>query len=125
MNIDNQKKIKVLLAVCNNVLNGTERYVVDLASNLPGDRFDVYVATPMKGPLSDILESRSIKEIVFDNGKLMTYSLKGLNNLRRIFKKEKFDILHANSGFLPCVIGKISGIKFILEVKHGIFYSKK
>lgn len=125
MNIDNQKKIKVLLAVCNNVLNGTERYVVDLASNLPGDRFDVYVATPMKGPLSDILESRSIKEIVFDNGKLMTYSLKGLTNLRRIIKKEKFDILHANAGFLPCVVGKISGIKFILEVKHGIFYSKK
>lgn len=125
MNIENPKKIKVLLAVCNNVLNGTERYVVDLASNFPNDKFDIYVATPMKGPLSDILKSKSIKEIVFDNGKLLTYSFKGLNNLRHIFKKEKFDILHANSGFLPCIVGKISGIKFVIEVKHGIFYSNK
>lgn len=125
MNIAKQKKIKVLLIVCNNVLNGTERYVVDLASNLPREKFDVYVATPKYGPLSEVLKKRSIKELIFNNGRTLTYSVKGLNNLRYILRKEKFDILHANSGFLPCVVGKFVGVKFIIEVKHGIFYSKK
>ena len=124
MNSGNQRKIKVLLAVCNNVLNGTERYAVDLASHLPKDKFDVYIATPMKGPLSEILKENSINEVIFDNDKLQTYSLKGLLNMRRILKKERFDILHANAGILPCIMGRVAGTKFIMEVKHGIFYSK-
>lgn len=125
MNITEKRKIKILLVVCNNVLNGTERYVVDLAGNLSKDIFEVTVATPMKGPLSDILGEKGIKEVIYNNDKLQSYSLKGLRNIGKILKNGNFDVLHGNSGILPCVVGRLKGVPFVLEVKHGIFYSRE
>lgn len=118
-------KINLLLVVCNNEFNGTERYVVDLARNLNKDEFNVIVATPMKGALSDVLKENNIKEAVYDNGKLIYYSFKGLKNLYRIMKDEKIDIVHANSKFHPCLPAMFAGVKVKLETKHGIFYSKQ
>lgn len=115
--------IKVLLVVCNNVLNGTERYVVDLAKHLPKEQFQVYIATPIKGPLSEIISQNNIRELVYDNERLMYYSFRGLINLYRIIRKNKFDIVHANAKFYPCILGKLAGVKFNIETKHGIFYS--
>ncbi len=117
------KKINLLLIVCNNVLNGTERYVVDLAKNINKDEFNVYVAVPMKGPLSEILKENSINEVLYDNGKLYYYSFKGIRNLYRIMKKLKIDIVHANAKFQPCIAGKLAGVKLNVESRHGIFYS--
>ena len=122
---EEKKKIKLLLVVCNNVLNGTERYVVDLANNLPKEKFDIDVATPLNGALSSILCDHNIREIIFNNGKLYRYSLKGLYNLAKILRQNKYDVLHANAGIWPCLVGKIMRVKLIIELKHGIFYSHK
>ncbi len=118
-------KVNLLLIVCNNGLNGTERYVVDLAKNLNKNEFNVYVATPLIGPLSDILRENNINEVVYDNGKLNYYSFKGLRNLYRIMKQNKIDIVHANAKFHPCIAGKLARVKLNIEIRHGIFYSKK
>src|SRR4030095_5252488 len=115
--------IKVLLVVCNNVLNGTERYTVDLAANLPKDIFDVTIATPKKGPLSEIISSRNINEFVYNNRKLEYYTFKGLLNLYSCIKENNFDVVHANAKFHPCLIAKLAGVKLKVETKHGIFYS--
>jgi glycosyltransferase involved in cell wall biosynthesis len=115
--------ISVLLVLCNNVLNGSERYALDLAANLPESQFDVTIATPMKGPLSEIIIQRNLKEFVYDNKKLEYYTLKGLLNIYRYIKKNNFDVVHANAKFHPCLIGKLAGVKFTVETKHGIFYS--
>ena len=117
--------INLMLVVCNNVLNGTERYVVDLAKNLNKNEYNVFVATPLKGPLSEILKENNINEIVYNNGKLIYYSLGGLINLYRIIKENKIQIVHANAKFHPCIIGKLARTKLNVEIKHGIFYSGK
>ncbi len=117
------KKINLLLVVCNNVLNGTERYVVDLAKNLNKDEFNVYVAVPLYGPLSEILKENNINEIIYDNGKVNYYSFKGLKRLYQIMKEFKIDIVHANAKFQPCTVGKLAGVKLNIETRHGIFYS--
>jgi glycosyltransferase involved in cell wall biosynthesis len=118
------KKINLLLVVCNNVLNGTERYVVDLAKNLNKNEFNIYVAVPLSGPLSAILKENDINEVIYDNGKLIYYSFNGLRNLYRIIKDLRIDIVHANAKFQPCIAGKLAGAKLNLESRHGIFYSK-
>jgi len=118
------KKLNVLLVVCNNVLNGTERFVVDLARNLDKNKFNVFVALPIKGPLSEILKENNINEVIYDNGKTEYYSFKGLRNLYKIMKKYHIDIVHANSKFQPCLAGKLAGVKLNIETRHGIFYDK-
>ncbi len=118
-------KINLLLVVCNNEFNGTERYVVDLAKNLNKDEFNVIVATPMEGPLSLVLKENNIREEIYNNGKKYYYSFKGLHNLFRIMKANKIDIVHANAKFHPCIAAMFAGVKLKIETRHGIFYSKK
>lgn len=117
--------IKVLLVVCNNLLNGTERYVVDLASHLPPNKFDVTIATPLRGPLSDVISSKNLKEFIYENDKIEYYSFKGLWNLYKFIKKNKIDIVHANSKFQPCIVARLAKVKLTVETKHGVFYSKE
>lgn len=119
------RRINLLHVVCNNEFNGTERYVVDLAKHLNKEEFNVIVATPMKGPLSDILKENNIKEAVYNNGKKYYYSFKGLLNLYRIMKSNKIDIVHANAKFQPCIAAMFAGVKLKVETRHGIFYSLK
>src|SRR4030095_3323299 len=115
---------KVLLVVCNNELNGTERYVVDLASNLHTEKFDVTIATPLKGPLSAILAEKKLKEFIYENGKVEFYSLGGLWRLYKFIRKNQIDVVHANSKFQPCLAAKLAGVKLAIETKHGIFFSR-
>ena len=117
--------INVLLIVCNNMLNGTERYVLDLAKNLPKDEFDVTIATPLQGPLSAMISEMKLKEFNYNNGKIEFYSLKGLYNLYKYIKKERIDVVHANAKFQPCITAKLAGAKLTVETKHGIFYTSR
>jgi len=117
--------IKVLLVVCNNVLNGTERYVLDVAGNLSPDEFDVTIATPLTGPLSELISEKKLKEFNYDNGKIEFYSLKGLFNLYKYIRKEKFNVVHANAKFHPCISAKLARVNLTVETKHGIFYTSR
>ncbi|MEO8208919.1 MAG: glycosyltransferase family 4 protein [bacterium] len=117
--------VKVLLVVSNSILNGTERCVINIAKSLNNENFEIWVATPEQGQLSDILKEYSIKEFVYNNGKIGKFSFHGSKNLYKFIKEKKFDIVHANSGIIPCVIGKLLGVKLCLETKHGLFFSQK
>ncbi len=63
-------KINLLLVVCNNVMNGSERYAVDIAKNLPKEIFNIKFATPSKGSLSNILKKNNIDELIYHNDKI-------------------------------------------------------
>ena len=112
--------IKVLYVVCNNVMHGTERYVVDLARNIDKNIFSVCVATPEKGPLSDILQFYNIEEIIYNNGRMNLFTLKGAVKLFKQMFKKKFDVIHTNAGVVPNLLGKILRVKLNIEIKHGI-----
>lgn len=104
-------------------MHGTERYALELAEYLPKDLYEVYIATPAKGPLSELIREKNLKEIVYENGKFNKFSFAGIKNLYRIIKENKFDIVHANSGIAPCMLGKLLNVKLCVEIKHGIFYT--
>mgnify|MGYP005675724777 FL=1 len=57
------EKKKVLFLITKSNWGGAQRYVYDLATALPKDRFDVSVALGGDGQLIDNLESKNIKTI--------------------------------------------------------------
>jgi len=115
-----KKKCKVLLVICNTKLHGTERYVLELARNLSKELFDVYVATPEIGEISEILSKYNINELVFHNGRMNLFTLRGTLNLFKLIKEYKFDVIHANAGIIPNILGKLLGVRVNIEIKHGI-----
>jgi len=118
-------KLKLLLVVGNCSLNGTEKYAIELASNLNKEKYSVVIATPERGQLSDIMNKYGIREFVYNNGKMNKFSLKGTLNLLKHIKEEKYDIVHANNGIIPCILSKLIGIKIVVETKHGLFFTEE
>ncbi len=122
---------KVLICITKGGLGGAQKYVVDLASNLPLDKFLVKVITGEPGPMTNELLKNKID----------TFNLKSLDrnisylkdwqtflSLLKIFKKERPDILHLNSskmGVLGSVAGRLTGIKKIIFTVHGWAFNEQ
>jgi glycosyltransferase involved in cell wall biosynthesis len=114
------RKKKILLVVGNNLMHGTERYAIDLARYLDPGLFEVTVATPEKGSLSELLQKYGIREFVYNNGKFNYFTFRGAVNLARHILKKRYDVIHSNFSIVPNMIGRILGVKLNIEIKHGI-----
>jgi len=116
---------KILFIVLGDNLNGTERYVLDIIRYLPTDIFDAYFGIPYDSRLNLILQSHNVKTFNFRNDTLKKFRFKGIINIARFIIKNKIDIIHSNSGIIPCIIGKLLGASRCYETRHGIFYTDK
>ncbi|MDP2705269.1 MAG: glycosyltransferase family 4 protein [Patescibacteria group bacterium] len=126
-----QKK-KILYVVTKSNWGGAQKYVYDLATSLPKDRFEVCVALGGSGEknaegglLKNRLEDAGIK-IVFIKNFLRDISLiheiKAFFELVTIIKKEKPDVIHLNSskaGGVGALAARLTGVKKIIFTVHG------
>lgn len=119
------KKQKILILITKSNWGGAQRYIYDLATNLPKDTFEVEVMAGGKGILIDKLIEANIKA----NGDLpigrdisLIGDIKAFFKLIKIIKEKKPDILHVNSskiGGLGALAGRLSGVKKIVFTAHG------
>jgi glycosyltransferase involved in cell wall biosynthesis len=114
---------KVLLTVNNNRLSGIEKYTLLLAQYLDKDKYKVEIGIPTFGSFCNILEEKNIDYFIFDNKVNGRYTLSGIRFLFKKIFKEKYDIIHAQAGIAPCVIGKLIGTKLLVEHKHGLDFT--
>lgn len=117
--------INVLHIVCNNVVHGTERYVIDIIKSIDRNIFSISVATPSYGPLSLILKEMEVEEIIYDNDKMNTFTMMGAIKLLKKIYNRNFHVIHGNAGIIPNIIGKFLGVKLNIESKHGILFSEE
>lgn len=121
----------VLLVVTKSNFGGAQRYVLDLATNLPKDRFNVTVAfgpapdgTP--GRLAKLLAHHDIRTIFVPELARDVHMLgdaKACRALVRLFKAEKPDVVHLNSskaGGLGALAGRIARVPRIIFTAHGL-----
>ena len=114
---------KVLYVITKSVWGGAQRYVFDLATNLPKDQFEIVAAAGGEGPLFDKLHNAGIRTI---NTPSLERDVHILNEtsvfwqLLKIFHTEKPDILHLNStkigalGALAAFLYKLLTLNFKL-----------
>ncbi|QQG45236.1 MAG: glycosyltransferase family 4 protein [Candidatus Sungiibacteriota bacterium] len=91
---------KVLYVITKSVWGGAQRYIFDLATNLPGGQFEVVVATGGSGPLFDKLQKAGVRTITIPGLQRdinLWKELVSLWYLFKIFVREKPDIIHLNS----------------------------
>lgn len=116
---------KVLLTVNNNRLSGIEKFTLLLAQYLDKTKYEVDVAVPTYGSYCELLKEKNINFFVFDNKINEKYTLRGIKFLFNHIAKKRYDIIHAQAGIAPCIIGKILGIKIIIEHKHGLDFTSE
>lgn len=119
------EKVKILYVITKSVWGGAQRYVFDLAANLPKDKFDIMVACGGNGPLIGKLAEKQIRIIpvpCLERDINLKKEIISLFSLWRIFKREKPDIVHLNSskiGGLGALAGRLSGVPKIIFTAHG------
>lgn len=114
---------KVLLTVNNNRLSGIEKFTLLLAEYLDKEKYEVEIGVPTYGPYCELLKEKQIKYFVFDNGINEKYTFRGIKFLFKHISKKKYDIIHAQAGIAPCLIGKIIGTRLLIEHKHGLDFT--
>lgn len=119
------KKLKIIYAITKSVYGGAGKYVLELATSLPKDKFEVVVLLGGSGVLSKKLETEGIKTISLpslDKELDLENDIKSFNEILDIFRKEKPDIVHLNSskiGGIGALAAHISGVPKIIFTAHG------
>jgi len=122
----NQGHRKVLYVITKSSWGGAQRYVYDLATNLPKDRFDVAVALGGNGLLKKNLEEAGIRTITIGSLQRdvsLSKELSATQELVSIFKREKPEVVHLNSskaGGLGALAARLAGVKKIIFTVHGL-----
>ncbi len=123
----------ILFCVTKSVWGGAQRYVYDLATHIPKDRFIVAVAAGGNGPLFTKLQEQGIRthEIsALGRDVHFTNEIRAFFDLYKIIKKENPDVVHLNSsklGLTGAVAAKLAGfhlhkkIKIIFTVHGWVF----
>lgn len=118
-------KINILYLITKATNGGAQKYVHDLAINLPKDEFDVIVAYGERGKLARTLAGDNIKlrEIPSLRRDVVLWSdIASLFQLIRTFRELRPDIVHLNSSkaaALGACAARIAGIKKIIFTAHG------
>ena len=116
---------KVFLTINNNRLSGIEKFTLLLAKYLDRNKYKVMIGMPTYGPLCGLLDQNNIDYFIFNNKINEKHTMWGILSLFSHIYKKKYDIIHAQAGIVPCLIGTIIGTKLIIEHKHGLDFTSE
>ena len=116
---------KILYVITKSNWGGAQRYVFDLATHLPKDRFDVSVALGGGGLLTQKLQEKNI--MIYHStflGRDISFGkdIKSFFELYRLFKKICPDVVHLNSskaGGVGALASRFAGVPKIIFAAHG------
>ncbi|PCI29316.1 hypothetical protein COB55_02345, partial [Candidatus Wolfebacteria bacterium] len=124
-------KQKIIYVITKSNWGGAGKYVYELATSLPKDKFDVLVVLGGNGELSKKLRQKGIrviglKRLERDISILNEYRV--FKNLIHIFKRESPDIIHLNSskiGGLGALAGRLAHVPKIVFTAHGWYFKEE
>ncbi len=120
-----QGKQKVLFVITKSNWGGAQRYVYDLATNLPKDEFDPIVAYGSDGALATRLRDAHIAAIALSSlvrDVSMFSDIRSLFELMRILREVRPDVVHLNSSKaagLGALAARLRGVPRIVFTVHG------
>lgn len=124
-------KKKVLFVITKSNFGGAQKYVYDLATTLPKERFEVGVVLGGEGALVEKLRITGIRTIPLASLLRDVNPLKDLASfftLRKIFRAEQPDIVHLNSakaGGIGALAARCAGASRIVFTAHGWAFNEE
>ncbi|HEU4677467.1 MAG TPA: glycosyltransferase family 4 protein [Candidatus Paceibacterota bacterium] len=121
----NAKKQKTLYIITKSNFGGAQRYVYELATGLPRDRFEPVVAAGGDGILFEKLRAAGVRTVTiasFERDISITKELRSMFELARIIRRERPDVVHLNSskaGGSGAFVARLLGVRQIIFTAHG------
>lgn len=125
MTPSNVSKKKILYVITKSNFGGAQRYVFDLATNLPKERFDLTVAMGGGGLLKQRLNEAGIRTLQvkhFGRDVSIVHDVLTFFELITLFRKEQPDVVHLNSGkatTIGALAARIARVPRIISTIHG------
>lgn len=122
---------KILFVITKSNWGGAQRYVYDMATNLPKDEFEVAVALGGTGELQRKLDAAKIQIIQLQSVQRdlsIIADIGGFFSIYHAIKVFRPDIVHLNSskaGGLGALAGHLSGVPRIIFTAHGWPFAEK
>ena len=117
--------MKIAYLITKSNWGGAQKYVYELATSLPRDRYEARVIAGGNGPLTTRLEDAGIKVIPIEYLGRDVHAKKDLTAFRElwgIIRREKPDVLHINSskaGIMGAIIGRTLRVPRVIFTAHG------
>ncbi|MFA5764134.1 MAG: glycosyltransferase [Candidatus Paceibacterota bacterium] len=118
-------KTKLLICITKSNWGGAQKYVFDMATNIPKNEFDVSVLLGGDGELKRRLDAFGIRTVLLGNSQRDIDVKKEFSlffELLRLFRKERPDIVHLNSskmGGTGALAARLAGVKKVIFTGHG------
>lgn len=129
------RKIKVIQVITRLIKGGAQKVCLDIASNLPKDRYEVHLVTgPATGKegslLTNVIKQPDIGlEIIPELAREVSplKDIIALIKLYRLFGRIRPDIVHCHTskaGLIGCLAAKLAGVKVIVYSPHGHLFAE-
>jgi len=121
----------VLFVITKSNWGGAQRYVYDLATNLPKNTFEVAVALGGSGELTSMLGSAGVRTISIEHLERDIHffnEFRVFRTLLALYNKEQPDVVHLNStkiGGLGSFAGRIAKVQRIIFTVHGWAFNEE
>jgi len=121
---------KILYIITQSEMGGAQRYIFDLATNLPKSQYEVHVAAGGDGILFKNLEHKGVSTHALPHLKRSINPLsdhKARTEIASLIKTLHPDIVHLNSskaGVLGSKAAKRAGVKKIVYTAHGFVFNE-
>lgn len=128
---NNQNKTKVLFVITKSNFGGAQKYVFDLATSIPKDKFDVAVALGGSGLLIQKLNEKGVRVLPIPSlaRDVNTASdLSAFFELLSIFRNERPDVVHLNSakaGGVGALAARLARVPKIIFTAHGWAFNEE
>lgn len=126
-----KERKKILYVITKSNFGGAQRYLYDLATNLPLDQFDSVVSAGGSGSLIKKLKEAGVRTISIpslERNISITREFRAFKFLLQTFRTEKPDVIHLNSAKasgLGALAGRIAGVPNIVQTVHGWSFNEE
>lgn len=117
-------KKKIIEVSSDTNIGGAGKCLLTLLENFDYEKFEVKVVLPKNSLLKSHIEKMNIPVIEVDGIADKSLDFKAVGDLRKIFKREKPDLVHTHASMSARIAAKQAGVK-IVYTRHSVFPPSK
>ncbi len=120
-----QRRIKVIHILSDTNIGGAGTLLVNYLKNFDREKFDIKIILPKDSKLKPRIDALGYEVIELSGNADKSLDFKAIGKLKKIFKKEKPDIVHTHSSMSGKIASFLSGVKTRMYTRHCAYEPQK